>query len=498
MILTVMRLLPWSDHPNVWTDGSLVLDRVTGVSSSGAGFFAHQSGDLWDNRRWGHVDVVRLEGDLPCCRGFFSGPGPLQSVQLWGVILALQSSGAVHFGVDNLCVVRHVGRLLDGCHGPVPYELVKDGDLLLHINEGMVLDGRVRDIDRLGDNAADEAADFGRRRVGNAVIDDRRNLSGVCGRWYPGILDPHRLFIAISRAVVNHDGRDGSAPDPMVWSAGARPKRRRLVHAVRDRAFLHGPPGSWDSEWVNLPASAVCAVDIAQWPYTPGLLDKWVSFSGSLHWPAGGLDLGVGGVPFVELLLLYELWAGERLSLEKGHPRYLRPGRPISVSAVPFGPGIDIWRSCRFIGTIMRSLCLLPGGANHCRLRHIGWEKSGHGLTSRPLSLSWMSFLVFFVILQGLGVVCLLALFPSVTALFVLLVGPLLGGYMFLFVLLIWLLPVLRMGRGSLLTLVVGRFLGFVILVWDGKEFDSTEKTLHTSRVWQFNLGHVCGKDCIL
>ena len=43
---------------------------------------------------------------------------------------------------------------------------------------------------------------------------------------------------------------------------------------------------------------------------------------------------------------------------------------------------------------MMRSLCLLPGGlrrfvpcsigATHCRLRHIGWEKCGHGLTSRP------------------------------------------------------------------------------------------------------------------
>ena len=28
----------------------------------------------------------------------------------------------------------------------------------------------------------------------------------VCGRWYPVILDLHRFFIAISRAVVNHDG----------------------------------------------------------------------------------------------------------------------------------------------------------------------------------------------------------------------------------------------------------------------------------------------------
>ena len=42
----------------------------------------------------------------------------------------------------------------------------------------------------------------------------------------------------------------------------------------------------------------------------------------------------------------------------------------------------------------MRSLCLLPGGigslvpcsigADHCGLRYIGWENSGHGLASRP------------------------------------------------------------------------------------------------------------------
>ena len=107
-----------------------------------------------------------------------------------------------------------------------------------HADEGMVLDGRVRGIDKLGNDAADEAADFGRRRVSNLVIDARRNWSEVCGRWYPVILSLHRFFIAISRAVVNHDGRDGTAPDPLVWSAGTRPKRRRLVHAVRDRAFF--------------------------------------------------------------------------------------------------------------------------------------------------------------------------------------------------------------------------------------------------------------------
>ena len=124
----VASLVP--DHPNVLSDGSFVLDKVTCVCSSVAGFFAHQSVNLWDDRRWGHVDPVRPEGNVRSCRDFCSVPGPLQSVQraeMWGVILALQSSGAVHLGVDNLGVVRHVGRLHDGCRGTVPFELVKDG-----------------------------------------------------------------------------------------------------------------------------------------------------------------------------------------------------------------------------------------------------------------------------------------------------------------------------------------------------------------------------------
>ena len=69
------------DHPDVWTDGSLVLDHLTNVSSSGSGFFAYQEEHFWRHRRWGHVDGVRLDPDLACCRGFCSVPGPLQSVQ---------------------------------------------------------------------------------------------------------------------------------------------------------------------------------------------------------------------------------------------------------------------------------------------------------------------------------------------------------------------------------------------------------------------------------
>ena len=46
----------------------------------------------------------------------------------------------------------------------------------------MVQGGGARELDRLGNNAADEAADFGRRGVEIPVIDARRNLAGVCMR----------------------------------------------------------------------------------------------------------------------------------------------------------------------------------------------------------------------------------------------------------------------------------------------------------------------------
>ena len=93
------------DAPKVWSDGSMVLDSVTGVSAASAGMFAHQSELCWRDRRWGHVDRVQSVGVAHSCRGFVSVPGRLQTVQraeLWGVILALQSADAVHIGVDNL------------------------------------------------------------------------------------------------------------------------------------------------------------------------------------------------------------------------------------------------------------------------------------------------------------------------------------------------------------------------------------------------------------
>ena len=136
---------------------------------------------------------------------------------------------------------------------------------------------------------------------------------------------------------MNDDGSAGTAPDPLVWSAGVLPNRRRIVHAVRN----------CNSALLGVHPSDVCAEGVHDWPHSVGMLVKWIAFPGTLHSPAASAYLGAGGVSHVALLILCEFWAGESLILDEPLPRYRRLGRRISVSAVPSGPGIDIWRSCR-------------------------------------------------------------------------------------------------------------------------------------------------------
>ena len=68
-------------RPEAWSDGSLVLDSVTGISAAGAGSIAHQSEHCWSDRRWGHFERIALDRVPYSCRVFVSVPGPLQTVQ---------------------------------------------------------------------------------------------------------------------------------------------------------------------------------------------------------------------------------------------------------------------------------------------------------------------------------------------------------------------------------------------------------------------------------
>ena len=49
--------------PDVWTDGSLVRDEVSGVCCGGAGVFAFTSGSNWFSRSWGHLELLPPDRD---------------------------------------------------------------------------------------------------------------------------------------------------------------------------------------------------------------------------------------------------------------------------------------------------------------------------------------------------------------------------------------------------------------------------------------------------
>ena len=113
-------------------------------------------------------------------------------------------------------------------------------------------------------------ADFGRRRVDLAIIDARRNLSGVCMRWYTIILELHRfLYLPSSRGVVNHGNREGTAPDSLVCSAGALPKRCKLVDAMQKPCYVAWDHRLFGPRIVNA-ADGVCALAVF-------LLVSWLS-----------------------------------------------------------------------------------------------------------------------------------------------------------------------------------------------------------------------------
>ena len=73
--------VPLADAPDVRSDGSLVLDGLSGVGVAGCGVYAHASGAAWFDRQWRHLDLLPplLDGAGEDCRLYCSIPGPLQT-----------------------------------------------------------------------------------------------------------------------------------------------------------------------------------------------------------------------------------------------------------------------------------------------------------------------------------------------------------------------------------------------------------------------------------
>ena len=281
-----------------------------------------------------------------------------------------------------------------------------------HAENVDVQQGRVRLEDQVGNAEADTAADLGRRHQSEVLIDARRRLLKARSYWYPILLDLHRFMVAVAGVSVNRHGRGGTNPDPLVWDQGSWPKARKLAIGVNvDLASLPGPPGFLGGPWIQVSSGHISGADIAAWPYSVGILIRFTSFLTTLHWPSGSDDFGHFGVSFLELLILFEQWAGHRLLSEKATWPHVRANRPMLIPSVPVS-GIDIRHGCQFLSSLVRALAKLPGGfgrflpcrlgSHMSRLRHLGWDQCSHGLTSRPFESCHHQCLRLFVRFWGI------------------------------------------------------------------------------------------------
>ena len=149
---------------------------------------------------------------FPCPWGFAA----VQRAEFWGAIVALQAYPC-HLGIDNLNVVRSIGRLLDANCLAKLLPLVQDGDFVAliqcmirtrgrdvvrvtkvegHVKDDDVQHGRVRLIDQQGNVEEDIAADRGRRHQSEILINARRILLQTRSYWYPIMTYWHRFMIA--------------------------------------------------------------------------------------------------------------------------------------------------------------------------------------------------------------------------------------------------------------------------------------------------------------
>ena len=216
------------------------------------------------------------------------------------------------------------------------------------------------------------------------------------------MIDLHKFMVAISRIEVNHDGYGGTAPDAMVWDQGGIVKpRASSFRLIVDYASLLGPPGFLGSTWRTLYPLPITPEDVAVWPYSVNILLDFSSFLTSLHWPQGDSDLGKFGISYFELLLMFEIYAGHRLHVEKAIRPHLRP----SSQTPSFFLGFRLVQGKRSATGVSFFTVLghLPGGlvrfvpchpiAHYTRLLHVGWGQCGHGLSSRPRESCDLQFL---------------------------------------------------------------------------------------------------------
>ena len=173
-------------EPNCYTDGTVKHPRFADYGLSGAGIW-------WPKRTIGAKELhtneaecrhLETSGGLKVWGALF---GPFVSstrAELAGALLALSADGPVHIASDSANVVRQVKAILaDTNYKPSkPWELTTDGDLWAifhqhalakglhsiditkvkgHATDKQVVDGKVRQVDKEGNDMSDVIADLG-------------------------------------------------------------------------------------------------------------------------------------------------------------------------------------------------------------------------------------------------------------------------------------------------------------------------------------------------
>ena len=231
---------PLADAPDVWSDGSLVLDGCSGIGVAGCGVYARASGAAWFGRMWGHLDLLPPlpdgAGELALCR-LCSG---LRFGEFWLPCKAV--FGCMLVWITLMWLIMSLVLLMVGVLASL--SLVTDGDLLLRVQQLVCWRGIANAaVSKVKGHADEGLGSLGQSFVRSTVLVIMKRMlpllwvGCVCtilllwlpgARWYPVVRELHRFFIAIARSVLNDDGMSGTTLHPVVWSAAANPKRRKV------------------------------------------------------------------------------------------------------------------------------------------------------------------------------------------------------------------------------------------------------------------------------
>ena len=122
-----------------------------------------------------------------------------------------------------------------------------------------------------------------------------------------------------------------------------------------DLASLPGPPGFLNGLWTQVNGGHISGAEVAAWPYSVGILCRFTSFLSTLQWSTGSDDIGHFGIAFLELLILFEQWAGHRLLSEKVTRPHVRADRPILIPSAPVSEGIETRHRCQFLSVQVKA-----------------------------------------------------------------------------------------------------------------------------------------------